>query len=61
MKTCPRCGAILIEETYENEDLGSSSAKESRITLSGCSGGSVDYYVAPNTRSKTTIYRCPNP
>lgn len=62
-KKCPRCGGILIEETYEDENRGSSSMKETGVIPSGCSNysGSIDFPLMPGTRSKTTIYRCINP
>lgn len=63
-KKCPRCGAPLIEETYENENRGSSTSL-THMQLQGSASsygeGSIDVYLAPNTRFSMTVYRCPNP
>ena len=71
IKKCPRRGAALIEENYERENWGSSSETEHlyppELLASGCRGGSANYEGSidvcspPNVRSKTKVYRCPNP
>ena len=60
-----------MEEIYETENWGPSSETEilhpQSPEPSGCRGGSsnyngsVDVYSPPNIRSKTRVYRCPNP
>ena len=58
-KRCPKCGEILIEETQESDAPSSAARNIPAGSSNFC--GSIDYYVAPNTKIKTTFYRCPNP
>ena len=71
IKKCPRCGATLIEETYERKNGSSSSETEilhsSPLEPSGCREGSsnyegsIDVYSPPNIGYELKVYRCPNP
>lgn len=54
-KKCPRCGETLIEEVDESQNEGSFSA------VGGSVSGSIDVYLAPGTRFRRIVYRCPNP
>jgi predicted RNA-binding Zn-ribbon protein involved in translation (DUF1610 family) len=55
IKKCPRCGETLIEEVNESNNQGSCSTIGSSISAT-----SIEVYLAPNTRFRITVYRCPN-